>query len=91
VYNPVQPNVPGSDPQELKDTYGSRISFFGGIDQQGLMPSGDIPALKEEICRRIRILGKGGGYLVAPAHIIQADVKPEVVKAMIETVKSFSL
>jgi len=91
VYNPVQPNVPGSDPQELKDTYGSRISFFGGIDQQGLMPSGDIPALKEEICRRIRILGKGGGYLVAPAHIIQADVKPEVVNAMIETVKSFSL
>ena len=34
VYNPVQPNVYGSDPQELKDKYGSRISFFGGIDQQ---------------------------------------------------------
>ena len=34
VYNPVQPNVTGSDPQELKDKYGDKICFFGGIDQQ---------------------------------------------------------
>ncbi len=41
VYNPVQPNVAGSDPQELKDKYGDRICFFGGIDQQSLLPSGN--------------------------------------------------
>ena len=40
VYNPVQPNVYGSDPQELKDKYGDKICFFGGIDQQDLLPSG---------------------------------------------------
>jgi uroporphyrinogen decarboxylase len=88
VYNPVQPNVTGSDPQELADKYGGRICFFGGIDQQGLLPSGDIPALLAEIRRRARILGKEGGYLMAPAHIIQADTSPEMVLAMIEAVKS---
>ena len=82
VYNPVQPNVPGSDPQELVDTYGGRINFFGGIDQQELLPSGDFKAIEAEINRRKEIMGKDGGYLMAPAHIIQSDVKPETVEFM---------
>lgn len=82
IYNPVQPNVPGSDPQELVDKYGGRINFFGGIDQQELLPSGDFKAIEAEINRRKEIMGKDGGYLMAPAHIIQADVKPETVEFM---------
>ena len=88
VYNPVQPNVAGSDPKELAEKYGGRINFFGGIDQQALLPSGDIPALKAEIRRRAEILGAGGEYPMAPAHIIQADTSPRTVKAMIEAVES---
>jgi len=84
VYNPVQPNVPGSDPRELKDTYGDRICFFGGIDQQELLPSGDARAIRDEVARRAGILGEGGGYLLAPAHIIQADVSPETVEVLCE-------
>lgn len=90
IYNPVQPNVPGSDPQELVDKYGGRINFFGGIDQQELLPKGDTEAIKAEIERRARILGKNGGYLMAPAHIIQADTTPETVEAMIAAVKGLS-
>lgn len=82
VYNPVQPNVPGSDPKELKQKYGDRISFFGGIDQQQLLPSGDEKAIRDEMARRASILGEGGGYLMAPAHIIQTDVAPETVEIM---------
>ncbi len=88
IYNPVQPNVAGSDPQELQDKYGDRISFFGGIDQQELLPSGDTDALREEIARRAAILGAEGNYLMAPAHIIQADVAPETVTAMIDAIRS---
>lgn len=84
VYNPVQPNVPGSDPQELKNKYGDKISFFGGIDQQDLLPRGDIAAIEKEMKSRIKILNNNNGYLLAPAHIIQADVAPETVEAMIK-------
>lgn len=87
IYNPVQPNVPGSDPAELKQKYGKRINFFGGIDQQELLPSGDLDALKKELKMRSRILGEGGGYLMAPAHIIQADTSVETVLKMIEIIK----
>jgi uroporphyrinogen decarboxylase len=83
VYNPVQPNVEGSDPQELKDRFGDRISFFGGIDQQSLLPSGNIPAIRKEIKERIQILGKDRGYLLAPAHILQPDVSIDVIEEMI--------
>jgi uroporphyrinogen decarboxylase len=82
VYNPVQPNVPGSDPRELKDKYGDRLCFFGGIDQQVLLPSGDEQMIREEMARRARILGEGRGYLMAPAHVIQADVSPQTVEIM---------
>jgi uroporphyrinogen decarboxylase len=85
VYNPVQPNVANSDPQMLKDRYGERICFFGGIDQQELLPKGDVNAIDAEMRRRANILGKNGGYLMAPAHIIQADVSPETVEAMLKT------
>ncbi len=83
VYNPVQPNVSGSDPEELKSRYGDRICFFGGIDQQSLLPSGNIEIIRKEIRRRIEILGRGRGYLLAPAHILQADVAAETVEEMI--------
>jgi uroporphyrinogen decarboxylase len=87
VYNPVQPNVPGSDPAELMMKYGGRINFFGGIDQQRLLPKGDKSAIRAELERRARILGARGGYLMAPAHIIQSDVSPETVEYMIGVAK----
>jgi uroporphyrinogen decarboxylase len=83
VYNPVQPNVAGSDPQELKNNYGEKISFFGGIDQQSLLPSGDIKRIRQDIKDRISILGKNRGYLLAPAHILQPDVSMDSIEAMI--------
>jgi uroporphyrinogen decarboxylase len=89
VYNPVQPNVPGSDPKELKDKYGDRISFFGGIDQQDLLPAGNTENIRQEIKRRIGILGKDRGYLLAPAHILQADVSMETVETMIQAAREF--
>ena len=84
VYNPVQPNVPGSDPQELKDRYGEKICFFGGIDQQSLLPGGDIQKIRAEIRDRIAILGKDRGYMLAPAHILQPDVSVETIEEFIK-------
>lgn len=88
IYNPVQPNVPGSDPSELQEKYGGRICFFGGIDQQQLLPSGNVQELEKELKRRAEIMGKNGGYLMAPAHVIQADTAPETVEKMVEIIRN---
>jgi len=87
VFNPVQPNVPGHDPQELKRRFGDRLSFWGAIDQQKLLPFGSPAEIEADVKAKIEILGQGGGYMVAPAHIIQADTPIENAEAFIAAVK----
>ena len=80
-------NIVKEELLELKKKYGDSIAFFGGIDQQELLPGGNIDKIREEIKHRCEILGKNGGYMLAPAHIIQSDTTPETVKVMIEAAK----
>jgi Uroporphyrinogen-III decarboxylase len=83
VFNPVQPGVPGHLPKDMKDGFGDKFSFWGAIDQQDLLPNGSDEELEKDIVEKISILGKDGGYMIAPAHILQNDVKPERVKKFI--------
>ena len=87
VFNPVQPNVPGHDPEELKSQFGERLSFWGAIDQQKLLPFGTPEEIEADVKAKIEVLGRGGGYMASPAHIIQADTSPENVEAFIAAVK----
>ena len=87
VFNPVQPNVPGHDPQDLKSKFGDRMSFWGAIDQQKLLPNGTKGEIEADIAEKIRILGKGGGYMCSPAHIIQSDTSMENVEIFIDALK----
>jgi uroporphyrinogen decarboxylase len=86
VFNPVQPNVPGHEPEDLKSKFGDRMSFWGAIDQQQLLPFGSTEQIEADIKAKIEVLGRGGGYMVAPAHIIQSDTPMENVEAMIAAV-----
>jgi uroporphyrinogen decarboxylase len=84
VFNPVQPGVPGHLPQDMKNNFGEKFAFWGAIDQQDLLPNGSDEELEKDIIEKINILGKGGGYMIAPAHIIQSDVSPARVRKFIE-------
>jgi len=84
VFNPVQPGVPGHSSQELKSEFGEKFSFWGAIDQQDLLPKGSDADLEADIIEKIRYLGNNGGYMIAPAHIIQSDVSPQRVEKFIE-------
>ena len=91
VFNPVQPNVPGHEPHELKARFGDRLSFWGAIDQQQLLPNGSPDEIEADVKAKIEALGSGGGYMVAPAHILQGDTPVENVEAFIEAVKRHGL
>ena len=87
VFNPVQPDVPGHSAKEIKDGFGNMFAFWGAIDQQKLLPFGTDEELEADIVDKINTLGAGGGYMIAPAHIIQSDVSPERVEKFIELCK----
>ncbi len=87
VFNPVQPNVPGHEPAELKARFGSELSFWGAIDQQQLLPMGTPQEIEADVKAKIEALGPGGGYMVAPAHILQGDTPVQNVEALIAAVQ----
>ena len=83
-FNPFQPEV--MDPYEMKRLYGDRLSFWGGVSTQKLLPYGTVDEVRAEVRRLIAEVGRDGGYICAPAHGIPGDAKPENIMAMIETV-----
>jgi uroporphyrinogen decarboxylase len=82
--NPVQVSSTGMDTAELKAAFGDRISFWGGIDTQYVLPRGRPDEVRAEVRRRIRDLAPGGGYVLASVHNIQEDVPPENILAMVD-------
>lgn len=86
ILNPIQPLAAGMEPQTLKDEFGNDLVFFGGICVQDLLPNGTPSKIKEEIIRRAEILGKNGGYIIAPAHNIQDDTPTENILSLFESV-----
>ncbi len=88
ILNPLQPLARGMEPEFLKKNYGNDLSFFGGICVQELLPNGTPEQIKAEVKRRAQILGKNGGYIIAPAHNIQDDTSVENILTFFEAVKA---
>jgi uroporphyrinogen decarboxylase len=82
VLNPIQPDSPGMDCQSLKDNFGDRLSFHGGIDIIKTLPRGSRADVADEVRERVRVLGQGGGYILCSSHHIQADTPLENVLTM---------
>lgn len=91
ILNPVQVSAAHMDTRRLKSEYGRELAFWGAIDNQGLLPKGTPEEVRAEVRRRIQDLGPGGGYVLAAAHNIQADVPPENVIAMFDEARQFRL
>lgn len=87
VLHPLEP-VPAMDQEGVKTAYGDQLAFLGGIDIVHALP-GDERDVIEEVKRRIRALGPGGGYVLAPANHIQPDVPPENVVTLYEAAREF--
>lgn len=82
-FNPFQPEV--MDVCEMKRVHGDRLSFWGGVSTQRLLPYGTPDEVRAEVKRLIAEVGKDGGYILAPAHSIPGDARPENIMALIET------
>ncbi len=78
VLNPLQPMA--IDPFETKKRYGKRLALFGGLCVQRVMPFGSVEDVRIAVRRLTAELGQGGGYILAPAHHIQADTTLDNIK-----------
>jgi uroporphyrinogen decarboxylase len=89
--NPLQVNAKDMDPARLKEEFGERITFWGGIDTQKILPFGSPQEVRQEVRKMIDVMGPGGGYILASVHNIQAEVPPENIVAMFEEGKAYGV
>ena len=91
ILDPIQPNAEGMDAVSLKQQFGGRLAFHGGIDEQEILPHGTPADVRRETLRVMEILGADGGYIVCPAHMLQPDTPPENVMALYDTALQYHL
>jgi len=78
----------GMDLVELKEEYGDKISFMGGIDVR-LMALDDPRPIEEEIKRKITVAKEGGGYIYHSDHSVPKNVSFQNYKRVIELVLKY--
>jgi uroporphyrinogen decarboxylase len=86
IYNTFQPEV--YDIDRMKRDFGGSVTFYGGVSTQRLLPRASPAEVKEEVRRLIRVIGAGGGYIVAPTHSIPDDVPTANILALMDAVRS---
>jgi len=89
VLNPVQPEC--VDPYVLKEKYGDRLSFWGTVGTQTTMPFGTPDEVRRLVGERIEIVGKGGGLVIAPTHMLEPEVPYENVEALVKAVRELGV
>ena len=89
IFNPLQPEV--MDVFEVKDKFGDKLTFHGGIGVQQTLPFGTIDEVIDDVKKKMERLGKGGGYVVSPAHAIPPDVPAENMAALIDSLLNQSI
>ena len=86
LLNPIQWRCKGMDREGLKRDFGDRLILHGGVDNQKTLPFGTSDDVRQEVIDNLRILGAGGGYILAPCHNIQPITPTENILALYETV-----
>ncbi len=83
VLESVQPEA--MDVYDLKRQYGKNITFWGGLGSQSTIPFGTPEEIHATVARLCTELGKGGGYILAPAKPLMPETPTENAVAVIES------
>jgi uroporphyrinogen decarboxylase len=87
VLNPIQPECMSFD--EVYDKFGDRLSFWGTLGTQELLPFGTKEAVYETTLSRLNKCGEKGGLVIGPTHMVEPEVPWENLTAIIDGVKTF--
>jgi uroporphyrinogen decarboxylase len=84
VLESCQPEARGMNPYELKKRWGDKLTFWGCLGSQSTVPFGTPEEIRKEVGRLCREMGKGGGFILAPAKSLQPETPTENAAAVVE-------
>jgi len=88
VLESVQPEPRGMNPYELKRCWGDQITFWGALGSQSTIQFGSPKEIHAEVRRLCAEMGRGGGYILAPAKSLQPGTPLENAVAVVEAFTS---
>jgi uroporphyrinogen decarboxylase len=89
ILNPIQPEC--MDFNEVYDSFGDRVSFWGTIGTQQLLPYGTKEEVRKVTLDRLEKCGLKGGIVVGPTHIVEPEVPWENLIAIKEAISEFEI
>ncbi|MBN1674680.1 MAG: hypothetical protein JXR37_26785 [Kiritimatiellae bacterium] len=72
ILNPVQPEC--VDPRAVREAFGDALILDGTIGTQSTFPFGTPAEMAATVKRRIEQVGRSGGLILAPTHVLEPDV-----------------
>ncbi len=88
ILNPIQPIKGKMDPMELKERFGNRLVFHGGLDVQELLLHASPKEVAAFVKRYYDALGVDH-FIMAPTNSIQPGTPPENIVAAYRAAKDF--
>jgi uroporphyrinogen decarboxylase len=83
VLESLQPEA--MDVYTVKRQFGKDLRLWGGLGTQNLIPFGKPGEIRQEVARLRSELGRGGGYILAPAKPLMEGVPPQNAAAVFES------
>jgi uroporphyrinogen decarboxylase len=87
VWHSVQPEA--NDVARVKRLYGAQLAFWGTVGVQSTFPFATPAEMEEVVRERIATVGRGGGLLIAPAHVIEPETPVGNVLAFVRAVDRY--
>jgi uroporphyrinogen decarboxylase len=70
----------------LRQTFGDRLAFYGGVSTQSVLPHGTPEQVDSAVRFCVQTLAADGtGLVIAPSHRMTADINMENVDALLAT------
>ena len=88
ILNPVQPE--SMHVEEVLGEYRGQLSFNGTIGTQTTMPFGTPSEVKKLVRRNLELMGKQGGLLCCPTHMIEPEVPWANIEAYAEACREYA-
>lgn len=88
--DPIDP-ISNMDIAEVKAKYGDRVAIKGNVDCAETLTFGTVEQVVEETKEALRKGMPGGGYICSSSNSIHSAVKPELYKAMVDTIHEFGV
>ena len=87
VVNTLQPEAKDMAPAYLKERFGDGLAFHGGISTAGPVATGGVEDVVANVRETLEVMMPGGGYALAPTHMLQDNSPTENVVAMYEAAR----